>query len=331
MWVGRASQVTANAGHIELEDALVFGALQAVRPQAGGLGVVFHQRYLLVFSTGQLQIFQGVVVDKEHAGSGAIFRRHVGNGGAVAHGQAVGAFAEEFQVGANNTLAAQEFRDCQYQVGTVDARAQFAGEFHTDDVGQTHHGRVAQHHVLGFQAAHAYGDHAERIHHGGVAVGADTGIRVGHAVTNLYHWRHLFQIDLVHDAVTRRDHVHVIKGGLGPVDKVETVFVAALFHRPVFLEGVLFEARVFNCQRVIHDQLGGHHRVDLGRVTALLGDGVAQAGQIHQCSLAKDVVADHPGRIPGEIQVAFALDQLLERIGQRLRRAAAYQLLGKNT
>ncbi len=163
-----------------------------------------------------------------------------------------------------------------------------------------------------------------------MAVSTDTGIRVGNTITHLNYRRHLLQVDLVHDAVARGNHVHVIKGCLGPVDKVETVFVAALFHRPVFLESIFFKARVFHGKGVIHNQLGRHYRVDLGRVTTLLGDGVTQTGQIHQSGLTEDVMTDHPGRVPGKIQVALALDQLLERIRQCVRSATSYQLLGEN-
>jgi hypothetical protein len=52
-----------------------------------------------------------------------------------------------------------------------------------------------------------------------------------------------------------------------------------------------------------------------GRVAALVGDGVAQAGQVHQRGLAEDVVAHHAGREPREVEVALALDQLLRAIG----------------
>ncbi|MNN89364.1 hypothetical protein D3C81_2071750 [compost metagenome] len=41
-------------------------------------------------------------------------------------------------------------------------------------------------------------------------------------------------------------------------------------------------------------------------------------------------MADHAGRVPGEVQVALALDQLLERVGQHGRIAAAHQLLGQH-
>jgi hypothetical protein len=61
---------------------------------------------------------------------------------------------------------------------------------------------------------------------------------------------------------------------------------------------------------VVDDQLHRHHRVHLGRVAALLGNGVTQAGQVHQRGLAEDVVADHARREPREVALALAFDEL---------------------
>ncbi|MNN47356.1 hypothetical protein D3C81_1617730 [compost metagenome] len=77
---------------------------------------------------------------------------------------------------------------------------------------------------------------------------------------------------------------------------------------------------------MVDDQLHRHHRVDLGRVTATVGDGVAQAGEVDQRGLAKDVVAHHAGREPGEVEVALALDQLAQRGIEAGRIAAAHQV-----
>ncbi|KAG0931502.1 hypothetical protein G6F31_016765 [Rhizopus arrhizus] len=71
-------------------------------------------------------------------------------------------------------------------------------------------------------------------------------------------------------------------------------------------------------------------RIDLGRITALVGDRIAQTSQIDQCGLAEDVMADHAGREPREIEVATALDQLLQRITERGRIAATHQVLGQH-
>ena len=237
-----------------------------------------------------------------------------------------GAGAVELQVGAHDLFLAQEFGQRQHHVGGGDAGAGTAGQLHADDVGQAHPGRAAQHHVFGFQAAHADGDHAQRVHVRSVAVGADQRVGVGHAVLRVDHRRHAFQVDLVHDAVAGLHDVDVAEGLLGPVDEMEAVFVAAVFDGAVLGEGVGVVAAVFHGQRVVHDQLHRHHRVDLGRIAALVGDGVAQAGQIDQRGLAQDVMTDHARRIPGEVQVAAALDQLLERVRQLRRLAAAHKV-----
>ncbi len=330
MRVGRAGQRAHHAGQVEAQHALVFGGLEAVGPQAGGLGVGFHQRDLLVLAAGQAQVVDGLLVDREHRRRGAVFGRHVGDGGAVAQRQAGGAFAVELEVGAHHFFLAQEFGQRQHDVGGGDARLGAAGELHADDVGQAHPGGAAQHYVLGLQAAHADSDHAQRVHVRSMAVGAHQRVGEGHAVLGVDDRRHALQVDLVHDAVARRHDLDVAEGLLGPVDEMEAVFVAAVLDRAVLGEGVGIVAAVFHGQRVVHDQLHRHHRIDLGGVAALFGDGVAQAGQVHQRGLAQDVVADHARRVPREVQVAAAFDQLLERIGQERRVAAAHQVLGQH-
>lgn len=192
-------------------------------------------------------------------------------------------------------------------------------ETDADDVRQAHPGGAAEHHVLRLQAADADGDHAQGVDVRGMAVGTHAGIGEGHAVARLDHRRHLLQVDLVHDAVARRDHVDVAEGLLGPVDEVEAVLVAAVLDGAVLGEGLGVVAAAFHRQRVVDDQLHRHHRVDLGRVAALVGDGVAQAGEVDQRGLPEDVMADHPRRVPGEVEVALALDQLAQRSLQSRR------------
>ncbi len=48
--------------------------------------------------------------------------------------------------------------------------------------GRRIHAGAAQHDGFGLQAAHAHGDHAQRIHVRGVAVGAHAGVGEGHAI-----------------------------------------------------------------------------------------------------------------------------------------------------
>src|SRR5690554_5672746 len=70
----------------------------------------------------------------------------------------------------------------------------------------------------------------------GVRVGTDTGIREGNTVLNLYHTRHFFKVNLVHDAITGWNNVDIIERGFGPVDKMEAVFVTTLFYFTVLLK-----------------------------------------------------------------------------------------------
>jgi hypothetical protein len=123
--------------------------------------------------------------------------------------------------------------------------------------------------LLGFEAADADRDHAQRVDVRRVAVGAHQRIGKRHAVLRLDHRRHPLQVDLVHDAVARRNHLDVLERLLGPVDEVEAVLVAPVFDRAVLLERVGIEAAALHGQRVVDDQLRRHHRVDLGRIAAL--------------------------------------------------------------
>ncbi|RMT58220.1 hypothetical protein ALP43_01621 [Pseudomonas azotoformans] len=207
---------------------------------------------------------------------------------------------------------------------------QLAGQFHAHAFRQAHPRRAAEHHALGFQATDADGDHTQGVYVRRMAVGADTGIREGHAVTHLNHRGHFLQIDLVHDAVARRDHIDVLEGLFGPLDEVETVFVATVFNGAVFFEGLRIKTTGLDGQGVVDDQLGGHYRVDLRRVAALLGDGIAQAGEVDKSGLAEDVMAHHAGREPREVEVALALDQLAQGRVEGGRVATAHQVLGEH-
>ena len=110
---------------------------------------------------------------------------------------------------------------------------------------------------------------------------------------------------------------------------METIVVATILYRTVLFERIFLETRVFDRQRVIDDQLGGNHRIHLGRVTALVGNRVSKPCQVDQGSLAEDVVTDHARRKPRKIEFTLALDELLERIGQHRRITATHQVLGQ--
>ncbi len=272
-----------------------------------------------------------MLIDVEHRCGRTVLRCHIGNGCPVTDGQTGRTFTEEFHISTHHALFTQELGQCQHDIGGGNARLAFALQLNTNNIRQTHHGWQAKHHGFGFQTTHTNRNNTQRIDVRGVGVGADTGIRIGYTIARLNHRRHFLQVDLVHDAVTCRNHIHVVECGLGPVNKVETVFVTALFDLAVFGEGIRIKTAAFNRQRVVNDQLSLHHRIDFGRITALFSDGITQTSQIDQSGLTENVVTYHTRRIPRKIQITLTLDQLRQGIGQQFRLTAAHQLFGQNT
>ena len=330
MRIRRPRDIAHDGRQVKRQHALVLRVDQAVGPQARFFGIQFDQFHQLIVAACQFQVLDGLRVDVEHGGRGAKFRRHIGNRGTVAQGQVRCSLAVEFQVGRDDLLLAQKFRQRQHRIRGRDARLRFARQLDADDVGQTHPRGAAQHHAFRFQAAHADGDHAQRVDHRRMRIRADQGVGIGHAILHLDHGRHALEVNLVQDAIPRRDHVDVFKGFLGPVDEVETVFIATVFDGAVLGEGIGVKAAAFDGQRMVDHQLRGHHRVDQGRVAALGCDGVTQAGQVDQGSLAQDVMADDAGGEPWKIEVAAALDELAQRRVQGGRVAAAHEVFGQH-
>src|SRR5690606_28101058 len=101
--------------------------------------------HLFVIAAGEFQVVDGLFVDVEHGGRSAIFRGHVGDGGAIADGQRISTFAVKFQIGAHHAFAAQEFGERKNQVGAGNAGFELASKLHTDDVRQAHPGGATQH------------------------------------------------------------------------------------------------------------------------------------------------------------------------------------------
>ena len=151
------------------------GAVQALR-----LGIFFHQRHAGGFARRVLQIAQGFRVDREEAAGRAIFRRHVGDGGAVLQRHLVEARPVEFHELADHAVLAQHLRDGQHQIGGGDAFAQFARQLEADHFGNEHGNRLAEHGRFGLDAADAPAQHRKPVDHRGVAVGSDQ--RVGEGV-----------------------------------------------------------------------------------------------------------------------------------------------------
>ena len=114
----------------------------------------------------------------------------------------------------------------------------------------------------------------------------------------------MLDVDLVHDAGARRDDLELVERALAPAQELVALLVALVLEVDVALEGVGAAEHVDD-HRVVDDQLGGRERVDLGRVAAELGDGLAHGGEVDDAGHAGEVLHDHAGR--GELDLGVRL------------------------
>ena len=86
LWTFWPSQAGFDAAHVQRQAVSEHGLLPGIAPQALGLGVGLDQLYGFCRATGQTQVVQRHLIHREKAAGGAIFRGHVGDGGAVGQG-----------------------------------------------------------------------------------------------------------------------------------------------------------------------------------------------------------------------------------------------------
>jgi hypothetical protein len=100
-----------------------------------------------------------------------------------------------------------------------------------DDLRNQHGDGLAEHGGLGLDAADAPAEHAEAVDHGGVRVGADQRVRVGHQPAVLFGIEHdpgqELEVHLVDDARVRRHDLEVVEGILAPAQEAVALLVAA--------------------------------------------------------------------------------------------------------
>ncbi len=270
-----------------------------VAPHALRLAVGLDQRDALFIAACQAQVIDGHLVDREKAAGGAIFRGHVADGGAVGQRQVIQAGAEELDELSDHAVLAQHLRYGQHQVGGGDTLVELAGQAEADHFRDQHRHRLAEHCRLGLDTTNAPAKHTEAIDHGGVRVGADQGVRIGIGFAVLFtgpdHLAEVFQIHLVADAGARWHHGEVVECLLAPAQELVALAVALHLDRDVLLE-CLIVAETVDHHRVVDDQVHRRQRIDLLRIAAGLGHGVAHGCKIDDCRDAGEVLHQYAGR-----------------------------------
>ena len=154
-----------------------------------------------------------------------------------------------------------------------------AGQLESDDAGDQHRHRLAEHRGLGLDTADAPAQHAESVDHRGVAVGAHTGVGVGHPVAHHHGAGQVLDVDLVHDAGARRHHLEVVEGALAPAQELVALAVAGVLDVDVALEGAGVAEHVDD-HRVVDHHFGRRQRVHLLGIAAEVADRLAHGGEV---------------------------------------------------
>ena len=112
----------ATLGTIELEVQVEHRVVDRIRrfvraEQPLLLAVPFDEVDGFRCATGHAQVAQRFVIDREEAGRGAVFGRHVGDGGPIGQRQSGQTGAEELDEATDHAERAQHLRDAQDKVG----------------------------------------------------------------------------------------------------------------------------------------------------------------------------------------------------------------------
>ena len=284
---------------------LVVGPLGiGIVPHALGFGVSLDQCELLIGAPGEPQVLDGLLVDREHRCGGTEFGTHVAQRRAVGQRDLGHAPTVELDELAHHAVLTQHVGDGQHDIGSGDARLDLAGQLEANHPGDQHRHRLAQHGGLGLDTADTPAQHTQAVDHGGVAVGAHAGVRVGELLAaHLAHHRHpgqVLNVDLVHDAGAGRHDFEVVEGTLAPAQELIALAIAFVLQGHVALVGPGVAKEVED-HRVVDHEFGGRQRVDLCGIATECGDGFPHGGQVDDAGHAGEVLHDHPGR--GELNL----------------------------
>jgi len=292
---GRSGDAGHHGGEVEFdglgEDRLrpVGQMEEALRP---GVGV--DQIDVVFVPAGEAEVVEGDIVDGEDGAGGAVLGGHVADGGPVLQRDLGDPGSVELDELAHHAVLAEQLGDGEDEVGGGGAGRLAAGEAEAHHRREEHGQRLAEHGGLGLDAAHPPAQHAEPIDHGGVGVGADQGVAVGAAVVGGEdHPCEVLEVDLVTDAGAGWHHPKAVEGLLGPAQQLVALDVPLILDVDV---GVVRPGgpRRLGDHRVVHHQLHRHEGVDLGGVTAQLGEGVAHGGQVHHAGDPGEVLHQDP-------------------------------------
>ncbi len=262
------------------------------------------------FPTGEAQVFERLVVDRKDAAGRSVLRRHVGERRPIGERQARQSATEEFDELADHSLLAEHLRDGQHEIRGGRARGELADELEPDDLRDQQRHRLAEHGGFGFDPTDAPAEHAESVHHRGMAVGSDQRIGVGFqrtvGPTVEHDAREVLEIHLVHDPRIRRYDVEVGERRLSPPQERVALLIALELDLRVAAKRVA-GAEVVDLHGMVDHQLGGKERVDLLGVSPQSFHRSAHRRQVHHARYAREILQQHARRHERDLSLTDVL------------------------
>jgi hypothetical protein len=133
---------------------------------------------------------------------------------------------------ADYAVLAQQLGDGEHQVGGGRALGSVPDRRNPDHLGDEHRDGLAEHRRFGLDATDAPAENPEAVLHRGVRVGADAGVGVGDAIAVHHDPGEVLDVDLVHDAGARRDHLELAERVLAPAQELESLVSCARTRSP---------------------------------------------------------------------------------------------------
>ncbi len=277
-----------------------------VQPHALLLGIRLHESHGLVGASGEAQVVEGDVVDREDRARRTELRAHVADRGAVRQRHLRDALTVELDELADDSVVAQHLGDRQHDVGGGRPGGDRARQLEPDDPRDEHRDRLAEHGRLGLDAADTPAEDAQAVDHRCMRVGADAGVGVCDSVPVEDDPGKVLDVDLVDDAGAGRDDLEVVESGLAPPEELVALAVAVVLDLDVALEGVR-AAEDVDDDRVVDDHLGGRQGVDLGGFAAEVGHRLAHRGEVDDAGDAGEVLHENARRRELDLDARFGV------------------------
>ncbi len=307
----RPGDARLDGREIELDDVGKYRLRRLrVAPQALRLGIGLDQRNPVRIAPGPDEILDRRLVDRKEAAGRTVFRRHVGERRAVGHGKLIEAGAAELDEFLDEIVLTQKLRRGEHEVGRHHPGRQLADEPAADHLGNGQRHRLPQHHRRRLDAADAPAEHAQRVDHRGVAVGAEQRVGERHDLLALAaagdDRGEIFEIDLMADAVARRHDAQIVEGLLRPADELVALAVAGELDRHVPGERVR-RAGAVDLDRMIDDEIDRDRRIDLGGIAAPALERIAHRREIGERREAGRILRQHAAGMEGDVTAPRAL------------------------